>query len=573
MGSLTADHALTSCESLRKLHTSGSPLLLAISRRKTVLPAETNVKPSLLDSTPHVVYLAPSQTHVFDAGMVHSHFDDETGSTPTRVAASHVSFDQLDQDGVPIGRVVLRQCSLPSFSPSSSLPRGEEEEEEEKDDSPHAHGFLFIGGETVSFGHRFAPSSSPLPSHTQSVSRVHVTQIASQRVSSGSTHPTFRVMATTKEIEMLVHTDFGMFSRYNSQSGVLNHVEQVLLLADFHLQNMGQGYRLLIKGVVTTQSTSNPFTATSNTGTNLANMRTWARGYQTTVAHDGGMSIIGQTLNALGLANSLSADSICADKDTRSFYSVTEDRVVASIGITLNSDRSLAITGTTAAHEVGHNLGAQHDDDAGSSCGNGEFIMNGAAGTNYIWSSCSISSIKKVGGTASCLRSREDSTAVFCGAGQYGGSGTSESRCKSCKSHCASCTSSTSCTKCDVGYKLQETTCVSSCGAGYFNEAESSSVTFPSSPTGQACSRCASASLSCDTGFFLNCDVNTGSNPVCEEGTIGGSRGGGSGGGDGGVIAVAILIPLLLIGAAAAFFFYRKKKAAKGEVCWVQLVG
>ena len=79
----------------------------------------------------------------------------------------------------------------------------------------------------------------------------------------------------------------------------------------------------------------------------------------------------------------------------------------ARLGVGISQARGGGTTGAlTVAHELGHNFGAPHDNQAGSTCGatpNG-FLMNPFLNGSDQFSACSLSRIQPVLNQASCLR-------------------------------------------------------------------------------------------------------------------------------------------------------------------------
>ncbi|XP_075999759.1 disintegrin and metalloproteinase domain-containing protein 9 [Genypterus blacodes] len=198
---------------------------------------------------------------------------------------------------------------------------------------------------------------------------------------------------------------------------------------------------------------SNPFDVNGSAGKVLERFVAWRKAaLLPRVRHDIGQLIVGQPQayggGVLGMAF---VGSVCS--------------VASSGGINVFSDDSLAYVSTVVAHEMGHNLGMNHDDQRCSCDGKG-CIMGASASGSTAFSTCSGNDFEKLilRGGGACLLNKPSFTDVVgiakCGNGLLeGGEQCDCGTPQECKTKC--CDAATC--KFTPGSKCAQGSCCNNC--------------------------------------------------------------------------------------------------------------
>src|SRR5688572_26835708 len=81
----------------------------------------------------------------------------------------------------------------------------------------------------------------------------------------------------------------------------------------------------------------------------------------------------------------------------------------AEIGVSVSERLDPFISALVAAHEFGHNLGAPHDDEAGSPCQSAPsgFLMEATLNGSSRFTQCSLDQMAPIVAASSCIRPRQ----------------------------------------------------------------------------------------------------------------------------------------------------------------------
>uniref|UniRef100_A0A3Q3X7R1 Peptidase M12B domain-containing protein n=1 Tax=Mola mola TaxID=94237 RepID=A0A3Q3X7R1_MOLML len=152
---------------------------------------------------------------------------------------------------------------------------------------------------------------------------------------------------------------------------------------------------------------SNPFSVAGSAGDVLGKFVKWRKtSLLPTIRHDIGQLIPGAYGGVLGMAF---VGTVCS--------------VSTSGGINVFSDDSLAYVSTVVAHEMGHNLGMNHDNGR-DGCDGKSYIMSATAGGSTNFSSCSAKDFEAliIRGGGVCLKNPPSQSDVIgiaeCGNGR-----------------------------------------------------------------------------------------------------------------------------------------------------------
>jgi len=342
---------------------------------------------------------------------------------------------------------------------------------------------------------------------------------SNSRVSQNSPPSPFHTMATQSYdfvLEITVVTDKDMYIRWSGKkTDQTDHVMSVMNLMDLVLQSSGAGVRLSVNTYILL--TSNPFTITSSAEDTLSAFKTWMAAEQTDFPHDIAHLISAEDFGVLGL--SYTPHPFCRDDADKKSYSLQQDWVQSSLGVSKGDPKNKARAASTGLHEVLHSIGVPHADASG--CEGLDYVMYSANAENTEWSSCTLTRLDEIFAEPDnlpCSTAFRSTLEDWCGAGFYsdGSSATLRSRCQPCSTTCANCLSENECTRCPTGTYLDSTSCVASCPQGkykYVDETQNIPVEF--TLAGGTCESC-SAAVTCSDGEVVVCEDFTGDGHTCQ---------------------------------------------------------
>ncbi|KAM3859936.1 disintegrin and metalloproteinase domain-containing protein 9 [Diretmus argenteus] len=202
-----------------------------------------------------------------------------------------------------------------------------------------------------------------------------------------------RVLPQTNYVELVLVVDHLRYL-YNkeNETAVREEMVQMANLLDGYYKQLN--IRVVLVGLVIFKD-GNPFTVDGSAGEVLGRFVKWRKtDLLPKIRHDVGQLIVGQPIPyAGGVLGMAFVGTVCS--------------VASSGGINVFSDDSLVYVSTVVAHEMGHNLGMNHDDQR-CNCNGGSCIMAASAGGSSLFSSCSGDDFERLirNGGGVCLKNQ-----------------------------------------------------------------------------------------------------------------------------------------------------------------------
>ncbi|XP_034426955.1 disintegrin and metalloproteinase domain-containing protein 9 [Hippoglossus hippoglossus] len=216
-----------------------------------------------------------------------------------------------------------------------------------------------------------------------------------------------RALPQTSYVELVLVVDNLRYNfKQKNETAVREETVEIANLLDGYYKPLN--IRVVLVGLEIFKE-SNPFSVEGSAGEVLGRFVKWRKNTLIPkIKHDIGQLIVGQPGDYGGVLGMAFVGTVCS--------------VATSGGINVYSDNSLPYFSTIVAHEMGHNMGMNHDNNLckcnGSSC-----IMGASATGSTSFSRCSEQDFERLvlGGGGVCLRNQPSSSDVIgtaeCGNG------------------------------------------------------------------------------------------------------------------------------------------------------------
>lgn len=218
-----------------------------------------------------------------------------------------------------------------------------------------------------------------------------------------------RNLPQTSYVELALVVDKSRYDfKKQNQTAVREEMVEMANLLDGYYKQLN--IRVVLVGLEIFKD-SNPFSVDGGAGEVLGRFVKWRK---TTllprIRHDVGQLIVGRsTTYPGGVLGMAFVGTVCS--------------TATSGGISVFPDNNLAFTSTVVAHEMGHNLGMNHDDSR-CKCEGGSCIMSGGAGNAKTFSRCSAQDFEAliIRGGGTCLKNQPSASDIIstpeCGNGR-----------------------------------------------------------------------------------------------------------------------------------------------------------